>query len=229
MSDQENQGQRDYLAIAVFITVLVVFIVSAFYLVRTVRKQDIDDPVKIVSRWVNTHIEKYLEKKKDIRPQKKKDRKLKRHFTAGRKFYSKRMYNGALQEFDQAVKIDPSNFRAIYWRGRVYLKMGHYDKATADFKMVVTLKPHYARPYHNLGWLYYQKGKYEESIHYLNKAIELEPNNGWAYYTRGRSHFQKGDLQSALRDTKKSCVLGYQQACSVQEKYENEANKGNIQ
>ena len=228
MSDQENQGHKDYLAIAVFITVLVVFLISAFYLVKTVRKQDIDDPVTIVSRWVNTHLEKYLEKKKDIRPQKKKDRKLKRHFAAGRKFYNKRMYNRALQEFDQAVKIDSDNFRALYWRGRVYLKMGHYDKATADFKMVVELKPDYARPYHNLGWLSYQKGKYEESIQYLNKAIELEPNNGWAYYTRGRSHFKKGDLQSALRDTKKSCALGYQQACSVQKKYEIEGNKGNI-
>ena len=63
MSKQKNQGDRDYLAIAVFITVLVVFIVSAFYLVKTIRKQDFDDPVKIVSRWMNTHIEKYLEKK----------------------------------------------------------------------------------------------------------------------------------------------------------------------
>jgi tetratricopeptide (TPR) repeat protein len=227
MSDQKNRGHRDYLAIAVFIGVLVVFIVSAFYLVRTIRKQDFDDPVEIVSRWMNTHIEKYLEKKKDIRPQKKKDRKLKRHFTAGRKLYNKRKYNRALQEFDKAVKIDPSSFKAYLWRGRVYLKMGHYDKATADFKMVVKLKPDYARPYHNLGWLYYQKGKYEESIKYLNKAIELEPNNGWAYYTRGRSHFKKGDLQMALRDTTKSCTLGYQQACSVQKKYENEVREGN--
>ena len=219
MSEQKNQGHRDYLAIAVFITVLVVFIVSAFYLVRTIRKQDFDDPVKIISRWMNTHIEKYLEKKKD--------RELKRHITSGRKFYNKRMYNRALQEFDKAVKIDSNNFRALYWRGRVYLKMGHYDKAAADFKMVVKLKPHYAKPYHNLGWIYYQKGKYEESIQYLNKAIELEPNNGWAFYTRGRSHFKKGDLQRALRDTKKSCALGYQQACSVQEKYENQGREGN--
>jgi tetratricopeptide (TPR) repeat protein len=224
MSDQKNQGHRDYLAIAVFIGVLVVFIASAFYLVRTIRKQDFDDPVKIVSRWMHTHIEKYLEKKKDIRPQKKKDRELKRHFTAGRKLYNKRMYNRALREFDKAVKIDPNSFKAYFWRGRVYLKMGHYDKATADFKMVVKLKPDYARPYHNLGWLYYQKGKYEESIQYLNKAIELEPNNGWAYYTRGRSHFRKGNLQGALRDTKKSCTLGYQQACSVQKKYERGTN-----
>jgi tetratricopeptide (TPR) repeat protein len=228
MSDQKNQGDRDYLAIAVFITVLVVFIVSAFYLVKTMRKQDFDDPVKIVSRWMNTHIEKYLEKKKDTRPQKKEDRRLEKHVKAGRKFYNKRMFNRALQEFDKALKIDPRNFRALYWRGRVYLKMGHYDKAAVDFKMVVKLKPHYVRPYHNLGWIYYQKGKYEESIQYLNKAIELEPNNGWAHYTRGRSHFKKGDLHGALRDTKKSCALGYQQACSVQKKYENEGKEGNI-
>lgn len=51
MSDQKNQGHRDYLAIAVFIGVLVVFIVSAFYLVKTIKTQGFDDPVKIVSRW----------------------------------------------------------------------------------------------------------------------------------------------------------------------------------
>jgi tetratricopeptide (TPR) repeat protein len=227
MSDQKDQGHRDYLAIAVFIGVLVVFIVSAFYLVTTMKKQEFDDPVTIVSKWMNTHIENYLEKKKDIWPQKKKARRLKKHFTAGRTFYRKRMYNRALREFDRALTIDPSNFRAHYWRGRVYLKMGHYDKAAADFKMVAELKPHDARPYHNLGWLSYQKGKYEESIRYLNKAIELEPNNGWAYYTRGRSHFKKGDLERALRDTTKSCTLGYQQACSVQKKYENEGREVN--
>lgn len=226
MSDQKKQGPRDYLAISVFIGVLVVFLASAFHIVTTMRKQNSDDPVTMVSRWMNTQIEKYLENKKDIWTQKKKERKLKRHFIAGRKFYNKSMYNRALQEFDRAVKIDPSNFRAYYWRGRVYLKMGYYDKATADFKTVVQLKPQYARSYHNLGWLYHQKGKYEESIQYLTKAIELEPNNGWAYYTRGRNHFKKGDLQSALRDTKKSCALGYQQACSVQKKYENNEAEG---
>ncbi len=227
MSDQKNQGHRDYLAIAVFIGVLVVFIVSAFYLVRTIKKEGFDDPVKIVSRWMNTHKEKYLDKKKDVWTQRKKDRELAKHFATGRRLYKRKIYNRALREFDKAIKIDPSSSKAYFWRGRVYLKTEQYDEAIADFKMVIKLKPDYSKPYHNLGWLYYQEGKYEESIRYLNKAIELEPNNGWAYYTRGRSHFKKGDLQMALRDTTKSCTLGYQQACSVQKKYENEVREGN--
>ena len=227
MSDQKNQGHRDYLAIAVFIGVLVVFIVSAFYLIRTIKKEGFDDPVKIVSRWMNTHKEKYLDKKKDGWTQRKKDRELAKHFATGRRLYKRKIFNRALREFDKAIKIDPSSFKAYFWRGRVYLKTEQYDEAIADFKMVIKLKPDYSKPYHNLGWLYYQEGNYEESIRYLNKAIELEPNNGWAYYTRGRSHFKKGDLQMALRDTTKSCTLGYQQACSVQKKYENEVREGN--
>ncbi len=227
MSDQKNQGHRDYLAIAVFIGVLVVFIVSAFYLVKTIKTQGFDDPVKIVSRWMNTHKEKYLEKKKDVWAQRKKDRELAKHFATGRRLYKRKIYNRALHEFDKAININPSSFKAYFWRGRVYLKTEKYDEAIADFKMVIKLKPDYSKPYHNLGWLYYQEGKYEESIRYLNKAIELEPNNGWAYYTRGRSHFKKGDLQMALRDTTKSCTLGYQQACSVQKKYEDEVREGN--
>ena len=227
MSYQKNQGHRDYLAIAVFIGVLLVLLVSTLYLVRTIRKQDFDDPVKIVSRWMNTHIEKYLDKKNDVWVQRKKDRELAKHFATGQRLYKKKIYNRALQEFDKAIKIDPSSFKAYFWRGRVYLKTEQYDEAIADFKMVIRLTPDYSKPYHNLGWLYYQEGKYEESIRYLNKAIELEPNNGWAYYTRGRSHFKKGALEMALRDTTKSCTLGYQQACSVQKKYENEVREGN--
>ena len=227
MSYQKNQGHRDYLAIAVFIGVLLVLLVSTLYLVRTIRKQDFDDPVKIVSRWMNTHIEKYLDKKNDVWVQRKKDRELAKHFATGQRLYKRKIYNRALQEFDKAIKIDPSSFKAYFWRGRVYLKTEQYDEAIADFKMVIRLTPDYSKPYHNLGWLYYQEGKYEESIRYLNKAIELEPNNGWAYYTRGRSHFKKGALEMALRDTTKSCTLGYQQACSVQKKYENEVREGN--
>ena len=227
MSDQKNQGHRDYLAIAVFIGVLLVLLVSTLYLVRTIRKQDFDDPVKIVSRWMNTHIEKYLDKKNGVWVQRKKDRELAKHFATGQRLYKRKIYNRALQEFDKAIKIDPSSFKGYFWRGRVYLKTEQYDEAIADFKMVIRLTPDYSKPYHNLGWLYYQEGKYEESIRYLNKAIELEPNNGWAYYTRGRSHFKKGALEMALRDTTKSCTLGYQQACSVQKKYENEVREGN--
>ena len=227
MSYQKNQGHRDYLAIAVFKGVLLVLLVSTLYLARTIRKQDFDDPVKIVSRWMNTHIEKYLDKKNDVWVQRKKDRELAKHFATGQRLYKRKIYNRALQEFDKAIKIDPSSFKAYFWRGRVYLKTEQYDEAIADFKMAIKLKPDYSKPYHNLGWLYYQEGKYEESIRYLNKAIELEPNNGWAYYTRGRSHFKKGALEMALRDTTKSCTLGYQQACSVQKKYENEVREGN--
>lgn len=226
MSDQKDQGHRDYVAIAVFITVLAVFIVSALYLVKTIQKQGFDDPVTIVSRWINTHKVKYLDKKKDVWAQRKKDRELEKYFATGRRLYKRKIYNRALQEFDKAIKIDPSSFKAYFGRGRVYLKTGQYDEAIADFKMVIKLKPDYSKPYHNLGWLHYQEGKYEESVRHLNKAIELEPNNGWAYYTRGRSHFKKGDLQMALRDTKKSCTLGYQQACTVQKKYENKVREG---
>jgi len=226
MSDQKDQGHRDYLAIVVFITVLAVFIVSALYLVKTIQKQGFDDPVTIVSRWINTHKEKYLDKKEDVWAQRKKNTELEKHFATGRRLYKRKIYNRALQEFDKAIKIDSSSFKAYFGRGRVYLKTGQYDEAIADFKMVIKLKPDYSKPYHNVGWLYYQEGKYVESVRYLNKAIELEPNNRWAYYTRGRSHFKKGDLQMALRDTKKSCTLGYQQACTVQKKYENEVREG---
>jgi hypothetical protein len=50
MSGRKNQGSRDYVAVAVFIADVAVFIVSASCLVRTIKRQGFDNAVKIVSR-----------------------------------------------------------------------------------------------------------------------------------------------------------------------------------
>ncbi len=230
LNNRDNKNDRDskdYLAVGVFVAVLLIFIVSFSYLIHTTKKGAFANPVEFVFKWMKDCWNKgkhLVQEKRDTWSQHKSDREVKRHLDTGYKLYKRRIYRKALQEFDKTIEMDSKNFKAYFWRGRVYLKSGQYDKAISDFKIVIKLKADYAEAYDNLGWLYYQREEYDESIKYLSKSIELKPNNGWAYYTRGRNYFHKGDLPHALEDIELSCNLGYKRGCEVYKKYKNGSN-----
>ncbi|KAI5793753.1 hypothetical protein DFH27DRAFT_143154 [Peziza echinospora] len=49
--------------------------------------------------------------------------------------------HGALDNFDAAIKKDPSNYLTIFKRGATYLSLGRPSQATADFDKVLQIKP----------------------------------------------------------------------------------------
>jgi tetratricopeptide (TPR) repeat protein len=227
--DSQNKGNsKDYLAIGVFTVVLLLLIVSAIYLIRTTKKDTFDNPFKTVSKWIGDYWnegKRLIEGKRSTWSPSRKEKEIRKHLRTGHSLYRKKIYRKALQEFDKAIELDPNNYEAYFWRGRVYIKVKRLKEATVDFQMVIKLKPDYAEAYDNLGWLHLQLEEYDESINYLSKSLELKPNDGWAYYTRGRCYFQKGDLQKALKDTKTSCSLGYKQGCQAYKEYKDETSR----
>jgi tetratricopeptide (TPR) repeat protein len=231
MNEQDSQNignSKDYLAIGVFTVVLLLFIVSAIYLIRTTKKDTFDNPFKTVSKWIGDYWnegKRLIEGKRSTWSPSREEKEIRKHLRTGHTLYRKKIYRKALQEFDKAIELDPNNYRAYFWRGRVNIKVKRLKEAAVDFQMAIKLKPDYAEAYDNLGWLHMQLEEYDQSINYLSKSLELKPNDGWAYYTRGRCYFQKGDLQKALKDTKTSCSLGYKQGCQAYKEYKDETSR----
>ena len=50
-------------------------------------------------------------------------------------------YDMAVEEFTQAIKLDPDNAAAYYNRGDAYKNKGDNDRAIADFSQAVKLDP----------------------------------------------------------------------------------------
>jgi len=227
--DSQNKGNsKDYLAIGVFTVVLLLFIVSAIYLIQTTKKDTFDNPFKTVSKWIGDYWnegKRLIEGKRSTWSPSREEKEIRKHLRTGHTLYRKKIYRKALQEFDKAIELDPNNYRAYFWRGRVNIKVKRLKEAAVDFQMAIKLKPDYAEAYDNLGWLHMQLEEYDQSINYLSKSLELKPNDGWAYYTRGHCYFQKGDLQKALKDTKTSCSLGYKQGCQAYKEYKDETSR----
>ena len=60
----------------------------------------------------------------------------------------------ALEDYDQAIRLNPSYAEPHYNRGNVYLATGQYDRAIEDYDQAVRLNPNYAarlqQPRHRL-------------------------------------------------------------------------------
>jgi tetratricopeptide (TPR) repeat protein len=115
---------------------------------------------------------------------------------------------GAMGDYNQAIKLNPNDFSAYNNRGNVKLSKGDLGGAMADYNQAIRLNPKYATSYNNLGNIKLRKGDLNGAMADLNQAIELNPQYGLAYRNRGNAKRKKGDLDGAIADFNRALKLG---------------------
>jgi tetratricopeptide (TPR) repeat protein len=105
----------------------------------------------------------------------------------------KRQYDRAIQDFDQAIRLNPNNAIAFSNRGAAYASKGQYDRAIQDFDQAIRLNPNNADAFSNRGAAYGRKGQPDRAIQDFDQAIRLNPNNADALRNRGLAKRAKGD------------------------------------
>jgi tetratricopeptide (TPR) repeat protein/predicted small secreted protein len=112
----------------------------------------------------------------------------------------KAVYDRAIADFTQAIRLDPDNAKAYKERGNAYYIKGDYDRAIADYTQAIRLDPDYALAYHNRGDAYSDKDDYDRAIADYTQAIRLNPDYASAYYSRGDAYSNKDDYDRAIAD-----------------------------
>jgi len=110
------------------------------------------------------------------------------------------IYDKAIADFTQAIRLDPNDAFAYTSRGIVHCDKGDCDLALADHTQAIRLDPNYAMAYNNRGNTYNNKGDFNRAIADLTQAIKLNPNFVLAYYNRGNAYNNKGDYDRAIAD-----------------------------
>ncbi len=119
----------------------------------------------------------------------------------------KGLYDRAIADLDEAIRLDPNMANAYNNRGNAYSDKGLFDRGIADLDEAIRLDPKNASAYNNRGWAYNEKGLYDRAIADLDEAIRFDPKLSSAYKLRGFSHFKKGELDWALADLDKAIRL----------------------
>jgi tetratricopeptide (TPR) repeat protein len=99
---------------------------------------------------------------------------------AGRKLLDLGKIDAAINEFQAAAAIDPTQAAAFLNLGHAYERANRTDDAIEAYRKSIELEPRnfYAR--NNLGVLYDREGKYDDAMIEFQKALDNEPKNAMA-------------------------------------------------
>ena len=122
-------------------------------------------------------------------------------------YYSKGDYDRAIQDTDQAIRLNPNEPSFYYTSGLAYKKKGNFDRAIQDFDEAIRLNPTFERAYYDRGNAYIDKEEYNRAIQDLNRAIQdynqaihLNSSDTAAYLNRGIAYFAQSNLTAAIAD-----------------------------
>lgn len=113
-------------------------------------------------------------------------------------------YQEALQNFDQALVMNPRHERAYRMRGDLLRQLGEDQKAINDYSQAIKQNPDFSTTYINRGEAYEAVGDYQKAIADYTQAIELYPEDGFGYSYRGAVYTKLGENQKAIADLNKA-------------------------
>ena len=76
------------------------------------------------------------------------------HFNQGNKLAEQGRYEQAIEDYDQAIRLNPEDADAYYNRGIVYYELGQLERAIEDYDEAIRLNPEYTKAYYNRGIVY---------------------------------------------------------------------------
>lgn len=120
--------------------------------------------------------------------------------TRGMAYHTQGNYELAIDDYTQAIRIDPDYASAYANRGDAHRRMGKYQMAIDDYTHAVKIDPNHSRYYVERATGYFRLAKYHEAIEDCTTAIALNPDNYYSYYRRARAHGHLKHYQMAIDD-----------------------------
>jgi tetratricopeptide (TPR) repeat protein len=108
-------------------------------------------------------------------------------------------YDNALDDYDEAIQIDPNFAKAFNNRGGVYFKKKEHDRAIADYDEAIRLDPNYANAFLGRCAVYDAKADYDRAIADCNSAVV--PNQQWPSSIAETLIFTRRNLSAPFRTT----------------------------
>lgn len=122
------------------------------------------------------------------------------YFNRGRIKHEQADYEGAIADYDEAIRLKPDFVIAYAVRGVAYQHMEQYLAAIADYDEAIRLDSGYTMVYSNRGLAKDRLGQHRAAITDYNESIRLAPDLTEAYVNRGLAKRNLGQMSSANDD-----------------------------
>jgi tetratricopeptide (TPR) repeat protein len=122
------------------------------------------------------------------------------HTLRGMAFTNKEEFNRAIDDYDQAIRLDPKYLWSWLNRAEAWYRKGETGRAFADLEEAARLDPNNSRVYSVRASTWWQLGELDKAIADYSEAIRLEPAFSVFYNNRALVWRDKGDYDKAIAD-----------------------------
>jgi peroxin-5 len=98
-------------------------------------------------------------------------------------FFIKREYEVAIDLFNRALNLDPTNYLLMNKVGATLAHLGRADEAIRFYHRALDIRPNYVRVWVNIGIAHAFKGLYDEAANFYLNALSFRPDakHIWSY------------------------------------------------
>lgn len=118
-----------------------------------------------------------------------------------------RDYHGAVEDYTQAIELNPNFVEAYIKRATTRFKLGDDRGALKDSNEALHINPDLAQAYYYQGRARYRLGYTQAAIEAYTQAIRLEADYAQAYYHRGLANNDLKEVDLAAEDLQKAAEL----------------------
>ena len=115
--------------------------------------------------------------------------------------------NSAIHEFEEIIRIDPTERQSLLMLGRLYQIKGDRDKAAEIYKQFLGIEPGSEEGITALAKLHMDAGNYKEAIELLDDFVKQRPDSDSALQTLGEAYSATQEYDKAADAYKRASEL----------------------
>ncbi|MGB3208718.1 MAG: tetratricopeptide repeat protein [Crinalium sp.] len=134
------------------------------------------------------------------------------YYNRGIVYAYQKQWQQAINDYNQAIKIDPQLAYAYNGRGTVYAYQKQWQQAINDYNQAIKIDPQLAYVYKNRGVVYHAQENFSAALSDYNKALSIDENFIAAINPIGLIKYEMGETDTAIQQWQKSLKVDAQQA-----------------
>src|SRR6185436_17915965 len=115
--------------------------------------------------------------------------------------------NGAIHEFEEIIRIDPTERQSFLMLGRLYQIKGDRDKATEIYKKFLGIEPSSEEGVTALAKLYMEAGNNKDAAELLEAFLKQRPDSDSAFQVLGEAYSQMQEHEKAAEAYRRASEL----------------------
>ncbi len=129
------------------------------------------------------------------------------HQTLGGIFAKKGNFAGAVDSFEEAIRLDPDRVGVHATLGSALAELGRFDEAVAHLTEAVNRHAEDGRSCYNLGTILGMQGRFAEAVPYYEQALILTPDDADLQNNCGFALLRLGRMESAREHLERAIAL----------------------